>query len=231
MGAAVSSRRRLIAAFVPLFILLVPARLPAQNNSTAAADAQAAAEAQRQAELNPAKQAQLKAEAAAEATALEAEAEAAKEDVARASSCRRITRATVAAVERDFADERYAPGLVVRMADVLFETGKYAISMDARLKLAKLSGIIQAHPHLNLALEGYTDNTGTPDFNLKLSRQPADAVRQFLISQGLSPNAISSDGLGQADPVADNNTAAGRKQNRRLEIIVSSKVIGGQMGK
>jgi outer membrane protein OmpA-like peptidoglycan-associated protein len=117
------------------------------------------------------------------------------------------------------------------MADVLFQTGKYALSTDAQLKLAKLSGIIQAHPGLNLAVEGYTDTTGTPEFNMKLSQQRADAVRQFLIAQGLSPDGITSDGLGQADPIADNTTAAGRKLNRRVEIIVSGEVIGVQISK
>jgi len=117
------------------------------------------------------------------------------------------------------------------MADVLFETGKYALSMDAQLKLAKLSGIIQAHPGLNLAIEGYTDNTGSADFNMKLSQQRADAVRQFLITQGLSPDTITSKGMGQANPVADNSTVSGRKQNRRVEIIVSGQIIGVKMGK
>jgi outer membrane protein OmpA-like peptidoglycan-associated protein len=122
-------------------------------------------------------------------------------------------------------------GLVVNMADVLFESGKYELSVEAQLKLAKLSGIIQAHPGLNLAIEGYTDNTGSPDFNLKLSQQRADAVRQFLITQGLSPDTITSKGLGQSDPVADNSTAAGRQQNRRVEIIVSGQVIGVDISK
>jgi hypothetical protein len=97
------------------------------------------------------------------------------------------------------------------------------------LKLAKLSGIIQAHPGLNLAIEGHTDTTGTSDFNMKLSQQRADTVREFLISQGLSPDIITAKGMGEGDPVADNSTAAGRKQNRRVEIIVSGEVIGAKM--
>jgi len=122
-------------------------------------------------------------------------------------------------------------GLVVNMADVLFETGKFTLSQDAQLKLAKLSGIIQAHPGLNLAIEGHTDTTGSGDFNMKLSQQRADTVRQFLISQGLSPDTITATGMGQDNPVADNSTAAGRKLNRRVEIIVSGEVIGAKLGK
>jgi outer membrane protein OmpA-like peptidoglycan-associated protein len=112
------------------------------------------------------------------------------------------------------------------MADVLFKVGKYALSTEAQLKLAKLSGIIEAHPGLNLAIDGYTDNTGTLALNMTLSQQRADAVRQFLIEQGLSPDTISAKGLGPTDPIADNSTPAGRKQNRRVDIVVSGQVIG-----
>jgi len=199
-------------------------------------------EAQRQAELNAAKQAQMqaeaeaaaakaKAEADAQAAALRAREQAAKEAAERAQAQTAALRAQLLqqlnAVLQTTDTSR---GLVVNMADVLFQTGQYQLSTDAQLKLAKLSGIIQAHPGLNLAIEGYTDNTGTPEFNLKLSQQRADAVRTFLISQGLTPNTVTSQGMGQADPVADNNTAAGRKLNRRVEIIVSGQVIGTKLG-
>jgi outer membrane protein OmpA-like peptidoglycan-associated protein len=209
------------------------------------AEAQAAAEAKRQAELNAAKEAQLKAEAAAQAAeqkaaaeaaaakaaseqaALKAKEEAAKEAAAQAQAQTQALRAQLLKQLNDVLQTTDTPrGLVVNMADVLFETGKYNLSNDAQLKLAKLSGIIQAHPGLNLAIEGYTDTTGSEEFNMKLSQQRADAVRQFLISQGLSPDTITSKGLGPANPVADNSTAAGRKANRRVEIIVSGEVIG-----
>jgi outer membrane protein OmpA-like peptidoglycan-associated protein len=222
----------------------------AAAKAKAEADAQAAAEAQRQAELTAAKEAQMKAQAqaqaaeakaaaeaaaakaAAEQAAIQAKAQAASEEAARAQAATAALRAQLLQQLNEVLQTTDTPrGLVVNMADVLFETGKYALSVDAQLKLAKLSGIIQAHPGLNLAIEGYTDNTGTPDFNMKLSQQRADAVRQFLISQGLSPDTISSKGMGQADPIADNSTAAGRKQNRRVEIIVSGQVIGVNISK
>jgi outer membrane protein OmpA-like peptidoglycan-associated protein len=226
----------------------------AAAKAKAAADAQAAAEAKRQAELTAAREAQMKAQAAAQAAeakaaadaaaakaaakaaaeqaALQAKEQAAKEEAARAQAATEALRAQLLQQLNEVLQTTDTPrGLVVNMADVLFESGKYALSMDAQLKLAKLSGIIQAHPGLNLAIEGYTDNTGMPDFNMKLSQQRADAVRQFLITQGLSPNSITSQGMGQADPIADNNTAAGRKQNRRVEIIVSGEAIGTKMGK
>jgi outer membrane protein OmpA-like peptidoglycan-associated protein len=121
-------------------------------------------------------------------------------------------------------------GLVVTMADILFASGKYELSQDANLKLARLSGVILAHPGLKLRIEGYTDSTGTESFNLTLSSQRADAVRTFLITQGLKPDDVTSQGMGQANPVADNATAAGRKQNRRVEIIVSGEAIGTKIG-
>jgi outer membrane protein OmpA-like peptidoglycan-associated protein len=161
---------------------------------------------------------------------LRAREEAAKEDAARAQAATVALRVQLLQQLSDVLQTTDTPrGLVVNMADVLFELAKYELSTDAQLKLAKLSGIIQAHPGLNLAIEGYTDDTGAADFNMKLSQQRADAVRQFLISQGLSPDIISSKGLGQADPIADNTTQAGRKQNRRVEIIVSGEVIGVRM--
>jgi outer membrane protein OmpA-like peptidoglycan-associated protein len=201
------------------------------------AEARAAAEAQRQAELNAAKQAQMKAEAdaaaaraAAEQEVLKSKEQAAKEEAARAQATTQALRAQLLKQLNDVLQTTDTPrGLVVNMADVLFETGKYNLNTDAKLKLAKLSGIIQAHPGLNLAIEGYTDTTGSADFNQTLSQQRADAVRQFLISQGLPPDTITSKGLGDSNPIADNATAAGRKLNRRVEIIVSGEVIGTKL--
>lgn len=118
----------------------------------------------------------------------------------------------------------------MNMADVLFDVGKYDLKPDAQIKLARLAGIIQNYPRLHLAIEGHTDNTGSDESNVKLSQQRADAVRDFLIAQGLSAEAVSSIGMGKADPVADNSTSEGRQKNRRLEIIVSAEVIGAKVG-
>jgi outer membrane protein OmpA-like peptidoglycan-associated protein len=121
-------------------------------------------------------------------------------------------------------------GLVVNMGDVLFATGKYNLRPEAQIALAKLSGIILSHPGLNLAVEGYTDSTGSDDFNMKLSQQRANTVRDYLISQGLSADTVTAQGFGKADPVESNDTAAGRQKNRRVEIVVSGEVIGVKIG-
>ena len=91
-------------------------------------------------------------------------------------------------------------------------------------------GVILAHPGLKLRIEGYTDSTGSEDFNLKLSGQRANTVQTFLVQQGLQQDDVTSAGEGQANPVAGNDTAAGRQQNRRVEIIVSGEAIGTKIG-
>jgi outer membrane protein OmpA-like peptidoglycan-associated protein len=96
----------------------------------------------------------------------------------------------------------------------------------AKEKLAKVSGILLAYPTIHVNVEGYTDSVGSDDYNLKLSQRRADAVRDYLTSNGINPLNVQSIGLGKADPVASNDTAAGRQQNRRVEMVVSGDVIG-----
>ena len=121
-------------------------------------------------------------------------------------------------------------GLVVNLGDVLFTTGKYDLRQEARERLAKLSGIVLAHPGLNLAVEGYTDNVGSESFNQTLSEHRASGVRAYLIAQGLGPSTISATGFGLSNPVADNTTSQGRQRNRRVEIVVSGEIIGTKIG-
>jgi outer membrane protein OmpA-like peptidoglycan-associated protein len=121
-------------------------------------------------------------------------------------------------------------GLVVNMGDVLFDTGKSDLRSGAREALAKLTGIVLNYPSLGLGIEGHTDSTGSAEFNQTLSQNRADAVRDYLVSQGLDVAKLSSQGMGMNDPLADNSTAEGRQKNRRVEIIVSGEVIGTQIG-
>ena len=122
-------------------------------------------------------------------------------------------------------------GLVINMADVLFDTGKFDLRPIAREKLARLAGIVLAHPGLNLDIEGHTDSTGSDELNQKLSDQRANAVRKYLVEQGLVETSLIAVGFGKSMPVADNSTAAGRQQNRRVEIIVSGELIGTRIGR
>jgi outer membrane protein OmpA-like peptidoglycan-associated protein len=120
-----------------------------------------------------------------------------------------------------------ARGLIVNMSDVLFDTGQFSLKPGAREKLAKISGIVLAYPSLTLEVEGHTDNVGSDETNMRLSESRATSVRSFLIGQGIVGSSIGSHGLGESQPVATNDTAAGRQQNRRVELVVSGDVIGG----
>jgi outer membrane protein OmpA-like peptidoglycan-associated protein len=119
-----------------------------------------------------------------------------------------------------------AKGLVSSMPDVLFDTGQYSLKPAAREVLAKLSGVILAYPSLKLDIGGYTDSVGTDALNQTLSENRANAVRDFLVSQGIARTSIVSQGFGEGQPVATNDTASGRQQNRRVELVVSGEIIG-----
>ncbi len=119
-----------------------------------------------------------------------------------------------------------ARGLIVNISDVLFDFNQYTLKPGAREKLAKVSGILLAYPGLKIQLEGHTDSIGTDDYNMKLSQERADAVMQYLVTQGVQQGGLTSVGFGKANPVASNDTDAGRQQNRRVEMVVSGEPIG-----
>jgi outer membrane protein OmpA-like peptidoglycan-associated protein len=112
------------------------------------------------------------------------------------------------------------------MSDVLFDTGSSTLRTGAREKLAKISGILLAHPALNLQIEGYTDSVGSDEFNQLLSERRSDSVRDFLAEQGVPVSSMSAKGFGKTQPVASNDTVEGRQRNRRVELVVSGDSIG-----
>lgn len=199
------------------------------NAELAKQQAQAnAQQAQLEAERATAAQAQADAQRArAEAQAAEARANAAQANKAadNANAVREKLRAQLNSV---LATSETARGLIVNMSDVLFDTGKYTLKPDTKVSLAKVAGILLAYPNLKLQVEGYTDSVGGDDYNQKLSENRADAVRDFLVSQGVSQDNITATGYGKTHPVADNGTAAGRAQNRRVNLVVSGAAIGVQ---
>ena len=119
-----------------------------------------------------------------------------------------------------------ARGLVVNMSDVLFDSGQFTLRPQAREKLAKISGIVLAYPTLLLAVEGNTDSVGTEEFNQTLSEKRAETVRSYLTKEGVPEASTTAAGFGKTRPIASNDTADGRQQNRRVELIVSGEVIG-----
>lgn len=122
-----------------------------------------------------------------------------------------------------------ARGLIV-MSDVLFDTGKYSLRPAARENLAKVAGIISGHPGLRLDVEGHTESVGGDSYNHTLSEQRGAAVRDYLAQGELGGGSVTSKGLGETQPVASNDNAAGRQQNRRVEIVTSGEVIGAAIG-
>jgi outer membrane protein OmpA-like peptidoglycan-associated protein len=110
-------------------------------------------------------------------------------------------------------------GLVVTLGDVLFDTDK--AQLKARGSLQKLADFLKQHPERRVRVEGYTDSTGSADYNLGLSDRRANAVRQSLMDMGVSSDRITSRGYGKESPVANNSTPAGRQLNRRVEIVLS----------
>ena len=124
-----------------------------------------------------------------------------------------------------------ARGLIVNMSDVLFDTAKFTLRPLAREKLAKVAGIVSGHPGLRLDVEGHTDSVGADSYNQTLSEQRGESVRGYLTQQGMSAASVTSKGLGKTQPVASNDTAKGRQENRRVEIVISGEVIGTEIGK
>lgn len=123
-----------------------------------------------------------------------------------------------------------ARGLIVNMTDVLFDTAKSTLRPLAREKLAKVAGIVSGHPGLKLEVEGHTDSVGTDEYNQTLSDQRGASVRDYLTSQGMAAASVTSKGFGESQPIGSNDTAAGRQQNRRVELVISGEVIGTRIG-
>ena len=121
-------------------------------------------------------------------------------------------------------------GLVATMADVTFATGKADLKPEARETLARLAGIVSLLPKLEFVIEGYTDHVGSDAQNLTLSGKRAQAVREFLVAKGVPATAVTAKGLGEASPVAPNDSPEGRAKNRRVEIVVGGEVIGTKFG-
>jgi outer membrane protein OmpA-like peptidoglycan-associated protein len=206
----------------------------ARLRATAEAETAAAELSKREAQLATAeaRAAQREAETARQAAIAEQQKLAAEKNAAvsarqQAETDAQALRASLREqLNRVLMTQDTARGLIVNMADVLFDVNQATLKPATKETLAKVSGILLAHPSLRLSVEGHTDSTGSDEYNLKLSQRRADSVREYLISNGISAANIESHGMGKEQPVASNDTAAGRQQNRRVEMVVSGDVIG-----
>lgn len=193
--------------------------------------AKQSAEAQRRSQLaNARTQEQMRdqlgnatAQLAAQRQELDAERQARAEAERRAADTR-------AALERIAAVRADSRGVVVTLpGGVLFASGKSELLGTAKTKLSEVAAVLAKDPNAKLTVEGYTDSRGSDEFNKELSEKRAEAVRSFLVSKGIPAANIVAEGHGEEKPIADNETAEGRANNRRVEIVVQTGQ-GGQRG-
>jgi len=113
-------------------------------------------------------------------------------------------------------------GLVLTLGDVLFASGRADLKSGANGNLNKLVAFLDKYPDRTVAIEGYTDNVGSEDYNQGLSERRADSVKSYLVGQGIGSARLSASGKGKSNPVSGNESADGRQQNRRVEVIISN---------
>lgn len=112
-------------------------------------------------------------------------------------------------------------GLVITLGDVLFGVNQAELKPGSERNVQKIADFLQEYPERKALIEGFTDSTGTESYNQMLSERRAQAVRMFLIEQGVSSDRIAARGYGESNPVASNATPATRQLNRRVEIVIS----------
>ena len=204
------------------------ARLAADRERAAAEAARSAAERDRAAaEAARASAEELRRQAEAQAQQAEAQAAQARASAAQAEQEKEALREKLRQQLSIILETREtARGLIVNLSDVLFDFNSANLKPETREKLARVAGILQAYPGLQIAIEGHTDNVGTDEYNQQLSERRAGSVRAYLVESGISEATVTALGLGESQPVATNASATGRQQNRRVELVVSGEPIG-----
>ena len=204
-----------------------------QQQQEADHERQAAADREAQARADADKQQQAATQAQAQASQAQADAQAAQQAKAEADQARQQAETDkqqmrahlLQQLNQVLETKDTARGLIVNMPDVLFDTGKAELKSTARERLAKVAGILVAYPDMKVEIDGYTDSTGSLPFNEQLSKQRAESVRSYLASQGVKDSSLTTQGFGPDNPIASNETLAGRQQNRRVELIVNGSSI------
>src|SRR5690606_34278430 len=106
-------------------------------------------------------------------------------------------------------------------SNIYFSTGKYVLLNKSFKGLDDVAQIMKDDPAMKIAIDGHTDNVGSDATNQRLSERRANAVKAYLVKKGVSEDRITATGYGETKPIADNKTAAGRQQNRRVELTLS----------
>jgi outer membrane protein OmpA-like peptidoglycan-associated protein len=197
------------------------ARLAAERGAANAEAARAAAE-RGAADADAARVAAEAAQRAAEARTQEAQNSANQAEQEKAALRERLrVQLNVVLDTRETAR-----GLIINLSDVLFDTGSANLKAGAREKLARVSGILASQQGLRLEVEGHTDSVGSAASNQSLSERRAESVRAYLVDNKILAATVGTVGFGETKPVATNDTASGRQQNRRVELVVSGDIIG-----
>lgn len=157
--------------------------------------------------------------ARAEAERAKAAADAARNEALSASADAEKLRNELSALQAKQTDR----GMVLTLGDVLFDTARSELKPGAMATVERLADFMRERPNYQLLVEGHTDSRGEEQYNLTLSEKRADAVRSALVSRGIAGERVRVKALGESYPVADNESAAGRQQNRRVEVVFSDE--------
>jgi outer membrane protein OmpA-like peptidoglycan-associated protein len=209
-------------------------RLAAKGEAATAEKAKKEAEQARALALSEAEKAETSKKEAEQSRALAfAEAEKAERSKSEAEQARlrataeaeraEKTKAETAQLLKEFSElkaQQTERGVVLTMGDVLFAFGQSTLLSGGIRNVEKVADFLQKNPTRNILIEGYTDSVGSDDFNLTLSRKRADAVKEQLVANGISPDRITTKGYGKQFPVASNDSAGGRQLNRRVEVLI-----------
>lgn len=136
-----------------------------------------------------------------------------------------LAKQRAASLEKELADlkgKQTDRGLVITLGDVLFDTGKSTLKPGAYATVDRLATALKGNPDRKVAIEGHTDSVGSEEYNMELSQRRAQAVQSALLERGVNSNQVSAYGKGKTFPVASNENAAGRQQNRRVELVFTN---------
>lgn len=156
------------------------------------------------------------------------EAERARQDAREATLRAQASQEETEQLQRQIDELNAKPtdrGLVLTLREVLFETNQHALKAGAHADLDRLADFLKEYDERDVRIQGHTDSTGDENYNRDLSKRRAEAVKEYLVSQGIEPRRIATAGRGEAMPVANNDTASGRQLNRRVEILIENPAV------
>ncbi len=203
----------------PAYLAAQTARLAQARAATKADEARVAEGQSERDRIQLAARSREAQRAQADANAAKAASSAAQEQSAAATAEAARLKSELEAMKAKPTDR----GLVLTFGDVLFDTGRSDLKAGASRKLDQLAQFLTEHPDRRVEIDGFTDSTGSPDFNQDLSQRRADSVKGALLSRSIEASRISTRGYGPAFPVATNADASGRQLNRRVEVVIGNE--------